>query len=250
MSQGVQLSLARCDKDPIMAEPVHRPPMFLGLIAAAFSWALAVPSLAADRSVNAHTAAPQPPTRADADFAVAEVALARGDIARAVKLYDALAHQGFPLAQFNLAVLLSQGDAPDRPGALLLLHTAAAHGYAPAMYALGQAFEYGLLGTRDLAQSTRWYEQAAGLGDNEAALSAGLAYYMGRGAPQDMTIAAGYLLQAARAGDVAAQYIYARMCETGDGVAQDLRIAAYWYQAAAKNGDVGAAIKARELADH
>jgi hypothetical protein len=88
------------------------------------------------------------------------------DYPRAIGWYTRAAHQGFAPAQFNLGVLLSghEGITPDYPAALAWYHKAAAQGDADAQYNLGVACASGQGVPVDFVAAWRWYSQAAGRG--------------------------------------------------------------------------------------
>ena len=172
----------------------------------------------------------------------------RGEVAAARAGFEALAAQGLPAADYNLAVMHLNGDLPGGAAAAeRRLQRAAQAGFVTAMFGLGQLHEQGRLGRPDLALAHRWYLRAAEAGSVDAAVAVGTAFYLGRGAAHDPAAAAHWYRQAANGGDIGAQYLLASMYEQGDGVAQDLRLARYWYDVAARNGDEAAPGKVREI---
>jgi len=172
-----------------------------------------------------------------------------GRHAQARSAFEALARRHVPAAEFNLALMHFEGDAPrpDPELARRLLQRAAAGGFVTAQLMLGQQLENGAHGPRDLVAAQRWYEKAAAAGSVDAQVAAATAYYLGRGAPKDPVRAARWYREAAKGGDIGAMYLLASMYEQGDGVEQDLRLARYWYEAAARGGDEAAPGKVREL---
>jgi uncharacterized protein len=185
----------------------------------------------------------------DPALARALAAYSRGDWPRAQTAFAKLGKAGNPAALHNLAVMHLRGELP-HPSvetARALLERSAALGFVTAQFALGELFESGRLGTRDLPRALRAYQRAAEAGSAEAQLATGTAYFMGRGTPADSVQAMHWFRLAATAGDVGAQYILGSMYEKGDGVSIDLRLARYWYAAAARQGDEAAPAKLREL---
>jgi len=172
----------------------------------------------------------------------------RGETAAAQAAFEALSRQGVPAADYNLAVMHLQGDIPGGAAAAReRLLQAAQAGFVTAMFGLGQLYEQGLLGQRDLAQAHVWYLRAAEAGSVDGQVAMGTACYLGRGAAKDPAAAARWYREAAKGGDVGAQYLIASMYENGEGVGRDLRLARYWYAIAAGNGDEAAPGKLREM---
>jgi TPR repeat protein len=172
-----------------------------------------------------------------------------GQLEAARAAFEALAREGVPAALFNLGVMHLRGEQP-RPDPVAgerLLVQAAQRGFVTAMVALGQGWENGAFGARDLVRAHHWYELAAEAGSVEAQLAMGTAYFLGRGRPRDAAAAARWYREAARGGDVGAMYLIASMYEAGDGVERDLRLARYWYDAAARHGDEAAPDKLRAI---
>lgn len=188
-----------------------------------------------------------PPLQAELDRAVLDYEAGRRPAAQAA--FESLAKRQVPAAQYNLAVMHLRGELPhpDRQRARKLLMQAAEAGFVTAQFMLGQAWETGQFGTRDLLQANRWYEIAATSGSVEGQVAIGTAFYLGRGARKDFAEAARWFREAAKGGDIGAQYLLASMYEAGDGVERDLRLARYWYDVAAKNGDLAAPGKVTEI---
>lgn len=164
-------------------------------------------------------------------------------------VFERLARQGVPVAQYNLAVMHLRKELPGSSPALARrwLERAARAGFVTAQHDLGQALETGLLGRRDLVQAHDWYALAATRGSVSAQLAMGTAHYLGRGRAHDGPQAAHWFREAAKAGDVGAMYLLASMYEHGEGIATDRRLARYWYGAAAAQGDDAAAAKVKAL---
>ena len=188
-------------------------------------------------------------TAPDAALARALALYARGDLPHAQAAFTALAKGGDPVALHNLAVMHLRGEVrqPHVDTARTLLERSAALGFVTAQFALGELYESGRLGQRDLPRALQAYLRAAEAGSVEAQLATATAYFMGRGTPANSVQAAHWYRLAANAGDVGAQYILGSMYEKGDGVDVDLRLARYWYAAAARQGDEAAPAKLREL---
>jgi len=172
----------------------------------------------------------------------------RGEVEAARSAFEALARQGVPAADYNLALMHLNGDLPGGAAeARRLMRRAAEAGFVTAMFGLGVLHEQGRLGAPDLPRAVAWYLRAAHAGSVDAQVAVATAYYLGRGVPQDLASAAQWYREAARGGDVGAQYLIASMYEAGLGVDVDLRLARYWYEIAARNGDEAAPGKVEEL---
>ena len=122
------------------------------------------------------------------------------------------ADAGSSLAQFEYAMLLSQGGTGER---------------------------------EDLVESIKWFEKAAEQGHAQAQYELAQVYKLGRGTLQDYDAAARWFLEAARKGHVAAQYHMGRLHRIGEGVDLDLIRAYAWFNRAAALGH-GAARGARD----
>lgn len=185
----------------------------------------------------------------DVELAQGYAAHQAGDLARARALFRTGAERNQRVAQFNLAVMLLDGEGgpPDPKAGLQWLQKSAAGGFARAQYALGLLHERGELVPRSLTEATAWYRKAAEQGYRDAQVSLATQYFLGRGAPRDYAEAARWYERAAEQGDPGAAYIVASQYENGDGVEADTLRAFYWYSVAAGSGDAVAVLKAREM---
>ena len=122
------------------------------------------------------------------------------------------AEAGSSLAQFEYAMLLSQGGTSER---------------------------------EDLVEAIKWFEKAAAQGHAQAQYELAQVYKLGRGTLQDYDAAARWFMEAARKGHVAAQYHMGRLHRIGEGVDLDLIRAYAWFNRAAALGH-GAARGARD----
>ncbi len=174
----------------------------------------------------------------------------QGQMAAAQHAFEALARQGIPAAEYNLAVMHLRRELADASvnEAVRLMTRAAERGFVTAMVGLAQLHERGEInGKRDLAAAHQWNLRAAQAGSSDAQVEAATAFYLGRGTSKDPSAAAHWYREAAKRGDAGAQYLLASMYEQGLGVPRDLRLARYWYEICARNGDVAAPGKVREL---
>ena len=173
----------------------------------------------------------------------------RGDLASAARAYQAGAHRGERLAQYNLAMMILRAETPGTPSqALAWLREAAERDYAQAQFTLGLLYESGSVVPKSLPNATAWFRRAAEHGHIEAQIATGTQYFLGRGAPKDETEACRWYERAADGGDAGAQYLAASCYEHGYGEwPKDLDRALGWYVQAARSGDMVAAAKAKAL---
>lgn len=122
------------------------------------------------------------------------------------------AETGSALAQFEYAMLLSQGGTSER---------------------------------EDLVEAIQWFEKAAEQGHAQAQYELALVYKLGRGTLQDYDAAARWFMAASRKDHAAAQYHMGRLYRIGEGVELDLVRAYAWFNRAAALGH-GAARGARD----
>ncbi len=141
---------------------------------------------------------------------------------------------------YNLSAMHAQGEArrSSPKQALYWLKKSAALAYPQAQYVLGQSYEGGQYGDKNIVKAVTYYALAAQQGNTAAQIEFATALFLGRGVPQDINMAGEWYLSAARAGEIEAQTIVARMFETGEGRPLDDRLARYWYKEAAKRGDL------------
>ncbi len=195
-------------------------------------------------------AMPHRPASADRDVAAANAYYESGQLGQARTSYRRAARRGEPIAEFNLASMLMNGEGggTNAHEALYWLRLSADAGVPPAQYALGLLYDSGKGVERSQVIAAHWYRRAAEQGEADAELALATLYFVGRnGIAQDYAEAAKWYELAARAGLEPAQYIIASCYEHGDGVEQDTERAVYWYLEAARNGDTVAADKARVL---
>jgi uncharacterized protein len=202
-----------------------------------------------------HTSSAQPlqTVRVEPAEQAAQTAYEQGNARLAQLRFTRLAEKGNPWAMYNLAAMHMHGEA--KPSSSLKakywLEQAAAQAYPQALYILGQAYEGGQFGIKNLTQAAQYYGLAAQAGSQSGRVEYATALFLGRGIAQDLNEAGHWYLEAAKAGDKDMQFMVARMFETGQGRALDERLARYWYAVAAKNGDIPSQAKifAYERAD-
>ena len=148
----------------------------------------------------------------------------------------ALAEQGDPVAQVNLAALYGSGEGvpQDWGEAVRWLRRAADQGHAPGQSALGLLYREGLGVLRNDAAAAQWFRRAADQGDASGQFLLAAFYAAGRGVVQDDVAASMWLhLAVARAvGEARARYVAASAAlaarMTPDQLAEAQRRAEEW----------------------
>ena len=92
-----------------------------------------------------------------------------GDYPRAFGLFEPLAEEGDPLAQYSMANLYAsgQGVAQDQAEAVRWLQRAARGGHRRAAVDLGNRYASGLGVERDLEEAAKWFEVAGNFSPEE-----------------------------------------------------------------------------------
>lgn len=151
----------------------------------------------------------------------------------AAEWYRQAAEQGHPGAQNRLGQYYhsGRGVAQDQDQALIWLEKAADQGDPQHVFDLAKVLE-----GSDPARAATLYEQAAGAGSQDAAVSLGVLYQDGTGVPQDFARAHDLYLAPAAAGHARAANNLGLLYARGNGVAQDYERATALFQTAAKQG--------------
>ncbi len=176
----------------------------------------------------------------EASFEAGLSAYEAGEVAEALRHWQAAAQAGDPRAQYNLAVLLDEGRVVVRDTeAAALWYAQAAHaGYPPAQFNLGLMFLQGEGVRRDPAQARLLFQLAAQRGHPEACFNLGQMFAEGEaGLPQDYAQAVSWYRKAAEAGMAEAANNLAIRYAMGQGVARDDALAYQWFSIAAALGD-------------
>jgi len=186
-------------------------------------------------------------------------AFAAGDFYTAITLWNSLANQGDPVAQFNLGFMAEEGNGTPRDyqGAALLYRLSADQGYSSAQYNLGKLYQEGLGLARDPISAAQWYVLAARQGDALAQFSLGFLYMNDTtvtcasviprdcvamfGEDPDPTLAAIWYRLAAEQGFSEAQNNLGTSYGAGIGVPQNNTEAYAWFSVAADQGNDAAA---------
>ena len=126
-----------------------------------------------------------------ADFNKGLTAAQNGDFATALKEWKPLAEQGDATAQFNLALMYSNGDGvpQDYEEAVRWYTLAAEQGVVQAQYNLALMYDYGEGVPQDYKEAVRWYTLAAEQGDAQAQYNVAVSFYKGEGVIKDIVYA-------------------------------------------------------------
>ena len=126
-----------------------------------------------------------------ADLEQAFEAVHQKDYATAYTLFLELAEAGNAQAQYNLGVLISdgQGTEKDPARALSWFEKAASQGFADAQYRLGNLYEFGQSVPQSYENAAVWYKKAAEQGNASAQTNLAVLYANGQGVNQDIVLA-------------------------------------------------------------
>jgi len=141
------------------------------------------------------------------DFEKGLRAAQSGDFATALKEWTPLAEQGDVDAQYNLALMYTDGKGV----------------------------------TQDYKEAFNWFRKAAEQGFGNAQHNIAVTYADGKGVVQDYKEAVNWFRKAAEQGDGDAQVNLGAMYALAQGVVQDYVYAHMWWNIAAANGEKGAA---------
>ena len=165
----------------------------------------------------------------------------------------ALAEQGNAEAQYNLAMMLFNGELVHFgiEEAVDWLRKAAEQGHAGAQYMMGNAYYFGyepLL--QDYQQAVVWYRKAAEQGDEDSQVSLGRMYAKGKGVSQDYQQAVVWYRKAADHCHYPAQSELGKLYAEGEGMPRDYQQAYAWYSVLAANmpDDAGTIAKRDDMA--
>jgi TPR repeat protein len=130
---------------------------------------------------------------------------ANDDVERALAAVRRKATTGDVIAQFTLGSMLYYGS-PDMAQAIDWFRRAAAQGFSPAEFQMGQLFDFGFGVPQDDGQALTWYRMAAVHGSAGGARTVGEFYRRGRSVNADAAEAMRWYRQAADADDLRGQY--------------------------------------------
>jgi TPR repeat protein len=232
-------STAVAQKSRVPVSAVPRQPSRRALVTA---WVL---GLVLVGSVGVWLAATQltPPrsvlnTVAAGPFEDAAAAYGRGDYATALRLFRALAEQGYAQAQYNLGFMYEDGKGVPQnyAEAVKWYRLAAGQGYAQAQNNLGVLYEDGHGVPKNDAEAVKWWRLAADQGVAQAQSSLGDIYSFGQRVPENYAEAVKWYRLAANQGNATAQFSLGCMSAFGQGVPKNDAEAVRWFRLAADQG--------------
>jgi TPR repeat protein len=168
-----------------------------------------------------------------ASAASVTVRAADAEVERALAAVRARAEAGEVVAQFSLGEMLYSGSTDTRQ-AVDWLRNAAAQGYAPAEFQVGQLYEFGFIVAQSDADALAWYRKAAEHGNAAGSRQVAEFYRRGRSVTASPSDAVRWYRLAAERDDLRAQYQLGQMLLDGIGVPRDNREAYLWFAVAAR----------------
>ncbi len=153
-------------------------------------------------------------------------------------------------AQFEMGRRLAdnQNDPMLLANAFAWFNAAAAQGFAPAQYRVGNMYEKGLGVERNATEAKLWYQMAAEAGNASAMHNLAVLFASGADGTVDSASALRWFQKAADLGVGDSQFNLGVMKGKGQGVEQDLEESYKWLALLAKSGDTEAASKRDEVA--
>ena len=159
------------------------------------------------------------------------------DFAKSLEWYTRAAQQGNATAQWNVAVLLANGQGnieQDAQKAALWCQKAADQGFAPAQATLGRMYAAGQGVEKDAGKALILFQQAALQGDAEAQYNLAVLQEQGGAGEPNLEQASVWFSKAAEQGLPAAQVRLGLMYAIGQPMGQDLIEAHKWFFIASK----------------
>lgn len=154
-------------------------------------------------------------------------------------LYARSAELGNPIAQYNLAMMYSNGESVyvDYQQAVYWFRKSAKQKFAPAQYRLGEMyyFEKGGL-PRDLDKAIELFKKAAKQKDSDAQMNLAMLSGTGEGLPLNKEEALSWLLKARMGGNPAAHDYQKLLKAAEDGKFSAQQQKLYWIEKAAELG--------------
>jgi uncharacterized protein len=123
--------------------------------------------------------------------------------------------------------------AADTARAVEWFRKAAAQGYAPAEFQMGQLYDFGFGVVQDDREALAWYRKAAEHGSAAAQRAVGDFFRKGRSVEADAAEAVRWYRRGAEGDDIQAQYHLAEAYFNGTGASRDYTSAYVWYSIAA-----------------
>lgn len=122
-------------------------------------------------------------------------------------------------------------------------------GYAPAQYRVGNFYEKGFGGTRDLMKAQTWYQLAAEQGNAAAMHNLAVLFANGPDGTPDVASATRWFEKAAELGVKDSQFNLGILSAQGNNGAIDLPTSYKWFSIVAKTGDEDAKAKRDQVAE-
>lgn len=187
----------------------------------------------------AGAALPMPASALEPQEVMSLLERAKNGDATAVPTLRQYGDAGDPMAQTALATVYLAGIGgvtKDDAEAARWTRLAADQGFPPAEYDMALLYFTGRGVTKDDAESARWLQKAADKGVAPAQNNLALLYAVGQGVPKDLKKAAQLFRQAADQGFAEAENNLGVLYANGEGVKKDPKQAMKWFQKAAAQG--------------
>lgn len=161
-----------------------------------------------------------------------------GQLGQARALNEAAAEHGNAIAQYNLAVMLSQGEggAPDKYRAFTWFEKAARAGVPLAMHNTAVFLDEGKYVPTDKELAAQWYRRAAELGVPRSQTNLALMLFNGEGIPKNEAEAFRLFIAAAETGEPSAQQSVAAILSRSARL-DDQAAALMWLYVRGREGD-------------
>ena len=155
------------------------------------------------------------------------------------ELYARSAELGNPIAQYNLAMMYSNGESVyvDYQQAVYWFRKSAGQLFAPAQYRLGELYYFAKGGLdRNLDKAVELFKMAAKQKDADAQMNLAILYGTGEGLPLDKEEALSWILKARIGGNPVAWDYQKMLNESAQGKFTPEQQHRYWLEKAAELG--------------
>lgn len=155
------------------------------------------------------------------------------------QLYARSAELGNPVAQYNLAMMYSNGESVyvDYQQAVYWFRKSVEQSFAPAQYRLGELYYFAKGGlNRDLDKAIKLFNMAAKQKDADAQMNLAMLCGTGEGVPLDKEKALSWLLKARIGGNPLAHDFQKMLNESAQGRFSPQQQHRYWLEKAAELG--------------
>jgi TPR repeat protein len=177
----------------------------------------------------------------DEDIANAyyENAIEQQRLKKVFELYARSAELGNPIAQYNLAMMYSNGESVyvDHQQVVYWFRKSAQQEFAPAQYRLGELYYFEIGGLpRDLEKAITLFKQAAKQKDVDAQMNLAMLAGTGEGLPYDKQEALSWLLKARIGGNPMAHDYQKMLMASETGKFTTEQQSQFWIEKAAELG--------------